>query len=41
MASVGAAGVPSVAPVSILIVLQAAGLPPEAISLIFAIDWFL
>ncbi len=41
MASIGSAGVPSVAPVAILIVLQAAGLPPEAISLIFSVDWFL
>jgi len=41
MASVGAAGIPSVAPVSILIVLQAAGLPPETISLIFAVDWLI
>jgi len=41
MASIGSAGVPSVAPVAILIVLQAAGLPPEAVSLIFTIDWFL
>eukprot|EP00794_Sanderia_malayensis_P007885 gene7885-8738_t len=41
MASIGSAGVPSVAPVAILIVLQAAGLPPEAVSLIFSVDWFL
>jgi len=41
MTSIGVAGLPAVAPVGILIVIQAAGLPPEAVSLVFAIDWFL
>ena len=41
MASIGAAGVPTVTPVAILIVLQAAGIPVELISLVYAVDWLL
>lgn len=40
-ASVGAAGVPQAGLVTMLIVLQAVGLPVSDVSLIVAVDWFL
>ncbi|XP_046843152.1 excitatory amino acid transporter-like [Xenia sp. Carnegie-2017] len=40
-ASVGAAGVPQAGLVTMLIVLQAVGLPVRDVSLIVAVDWFL
>ncbi|KAH6941667.1 hypothetical protein HPB50_022234 [Hyalomma asiaticum] len=41
VASVGAAGIPGGGLVTMVIVLQAVGLPPEDIGLIATVDWFL
>ena len=41
MAAVGAAGIPEAGLVTMVIVLNAVGLPIEGISLILVIDWFL
>ena len=41
MAAIGAAGIPEAGLVTMLIVLNAVGLPQEGIGLILAIDWFL
>jgi Na+/H+-dicarboxylate symporter len=41
LAAVGAAGIPEAGLVTMVIVLQAVGLPMEGIGIILAIDWFL
>lgn len=41
VASVGAAGIPGGGLVTMVIVLQAVGLPPEGVGLIATVDWFL
>ena len=41
LASVGAAGVPQAGLVTLVIVLNAVGLPADDITLILVIDWFL
>jgi len=41
MAAIGAAGIPEAGLVTMVIVLQAVGLPLEGIGLLLAIDWFL
>ncbi|MDQ6966429.1 MAG: cation:dicarboxylase symporter family transporter, partial [Mariprofundaceae bacterium] len=41
MAAIGAAGVPEAGLVTMVIVLEAVGLPLEGIGLLLAIDWFL
>ncbi len=41
MAAIGAAGIPEAGLVTMVIVLEAVGLPTEGIGLILAIDWFL
>jgi len=41
MAAIGAAGIPEAGLVTMVIVLQAVGLPLDGIGLILAIDWFL
>lgn len=41
MAAIGAAGIPEAGLVTMVIVLEAVGLPVEGIGLILAIDWFL
>ncbi|XP_066576905.1 excitatory amino acid transporter 3 isoform X2 [Amia ocellicauda] len=39
LVSIGAAGIPSAGPVSILIVLSAVGLPYDDVMVLFAVDW--
>ena len=41
MAAVGAAGVPQAGLVTMVIVLQAVGLPVDQIGIILSVDWFL
>ena len=41
IASVGAAGIPQAGLVTLIIVMTAIGVPPDRISLILAVDWFL
>ena len=41
LASIGAAGVPNAGIVTLVVVLNAVGLPVEDITLILVIDWFL
>jgi len=41
LAAIGAAGIPEAGLVTMLIVLNAAGLPVEAIGLILMVDWLL
>ncbi len=41
LAAIGAAGIPEAGLFTMVIVLNAVGLPPEGVSLIVAIDWFL
>ena len=41
IASIGAAGVPSAGLITMILVLQAVGLPADDIALIVAVDWFL
>ena len=40
-ASVGAAAIPSAGLVTLLMVLEAAGLPTNDVGLLYSIDWFL
>ena len=41
LAAIGAAGIPEAGLVTMVLVLQAVGLPIEGVGLILAIDWFL
>ena len=41
LASVGAAGIPQAGLVTLVIVLNAVGLPADDVTLIIVIDWFL
>lgn len=41
VASVGAAGIPQAGLVTLIIVMTAIGIPPDRVSLILAVDWFL
>lgn len=41
IASIGAAGIPSAGLVTMILVLQAVGLPADDIALLVAVDWFL
>lgn len=40
-ASIGAAGIPQAGLVTLVLVLDTVGLPPEDVSLILAVDWIL
>ena len=41
LASIGAASIPSAALVTMLLILQALGLPTHDVALIFTVDWLL
>ncbi|MEC9340607.1 MAG: cation:dicarboxylase symporter family transporter, partial [Pseudomonadota bacterium] len=41
LAAIGAAGIPEAGLVTLVIVLQAVGLPLEGVALLLAVDWFL
>ena len=41
LAAIGAAGIPEAGLVTMVLVLQAVGLPIEGVGIILAIDWFL